>query len=240
MKKIYTILVASVSMLSAKTYVGAQIGASYMNPHVKIKGQDFNTRTRQKMLLSFDKSFPMKSFSFGGLVGYEFGGFKIVSPFVEADYNHINKSKEFTDLDYNTEYNALFAENLKVKQNYSVGVMPGVNINITDGFSAVVGVRLNVASYTVTASHLSDDGIRSVNYKSKNALAFGVEPTLGAAYNISKFASFRLTAGYNISRQVKAVSDYANSPGFKNNGVSASVSIRPRGVNLRTAVIVEF
>jgi hypothetical protein len=240
MHKISTILLVSASFLTAKTYIGGQVGASYMNPHVKIKGKDYLPNSRRNDDFTFKKSFPIKSFTFGALCGYEFQGFKVFSPFVEVDYSYSKKSKEFTTLDYHADVNALSNENLKVMQNYSVGVMPGININVNDVFSAVVGARLNVTSYTVTASHLSDRSIRAVNYKSKNALVFGIEPTLGVAYNVSKCVALRLTAGYNITRQVKAVSDYANSPEFKNYGVSASVTIRPRGFNLRAAVIFGF
>ncbi|HCU07118.1 MAG TPA: hypothetical protein DIC42_06045 [Holosporales bacterium] len=238
MKKLLTFLLISVSSVSAKIYVGAQSGYSFMNANLKAEGTDYDFVARKQYL--FTKKFPLHTLNFGFLGGYEFDNFKVVIPLLEVDYAFSGKSKELTAVDYTEGNNFLNEENLKVKQNYSLGTMPGVNIKISDNFSALIGLRFSMTNYTITASHQVDGMIRALNYKSKKDFVFGVEPTLGGSYRFTDNVAMRLTAGYTIAKKVTFIPNYLNSQGSRDAGVSGAVSIRPRGFNLRAAIIFGF
>ena len=237
MKKLLTLLLISASVVSAKIYVGAQTGYSFINSNLRVKGVDDNGAHKQ---YQFAKKFPLHTLNFGFLGGYEFDSFKVVVPFLEADYAFSGKSKELTAVDYTEGDNVLKEENLKVKKNYSLGMMPGVNIKISDNFSALMGLRFSMTNYTITASHQYNGMILALNYKAKRDFVFGIEPTLGGSYRLTDNMSMRFTAGYTIAKKVTFIPNYLNSQGSRDAGVSGAVSIRPRGFNVRAAIIFGF
>jgi len=166
----------------------------------------------------------------------------VLTPIVEVDANIHGKAKERQNVDVDVRDNNLRQENIKIQLRYTLGFMPGVDINLTDNMSALLGVRFSASNYSVTASHTAVDTgvINPKNYMSKKVFVFAVEPTIGVAYKITDHTSLRFTGGYILSFNKKVIPNYMNSDAAKANGITAAVTIRPRGFNLRAAVIVGF
>jgi len=234
-----------VSAVYAKIYVGAQAEYSFVNSNLRVQGGDIirvrggdNNWTYRHY--QFAKKFPLHTLSFGVLGGYVFPSYSGVDPFFEVDYAFTGKSKEMTTVDFTEGDNVLQEENLKVRKNYSFGMMPGINIKIFDDFSALIGLRLSMTNYTVRAFHSDDGEVLPLNYKAKKSFVFGVEPTVGASYRFIDNLAMRFTTGYNIAKKVLFIPNYLNSRGSRDAGVSGAVSIRPRGLNMRAALIFDF
>lgn len=230
----------SSTFLVASPYAGGQFGFALIHSNPKIKGKDMINNTLQQFSYT-PGTFSFSTLSLGVLAGYSFKMNNVLTPFMEVDANFHGKAKESMNFDVDVRGNHLTRENLKVQLRFTLGFMPGVDIKLTKNISALLGVRFSASNYSVTGSHLTDSGqVNKKNYMSKKKFVFAVEPTIGTAYKISENTSVRFTAGYILSFNKQVIANYMNSDSAKRDGLVAAVSIRPRGFNLRTAVIVDF
>jgi len=241
MKLVISIVMLSSAFLVAKPYAGGQFGWAHINSNPKIKGQDVIDGTLQQYSYT-PGTFSYSSFSFGVLGGHTFKVNNLLASFIEVDTNIHGKAKDCQNVDVDVRGNNLTKENLKVQMRYSLGFMPGVDIKLTENITALLGVRLSASNYSVTASHTTVETgrINPKNYMSKKVFVFAVEPTIGTSYKITDNTSIRFTAGYILSFNKKVIANYMNSDVAKAHGLTAGVSIRPRGFNLRAAVIFGF
>lgn len=240
MKLVISIVMLSSAFLVAKPYAGGQFGWAHINSNPKIKGQDLIDGTLQQYSYT-PGTFSYSSFSFGVLGGYTFKANNVLVSFIEVDTNIHGKAKNCQNVDVDVRGNNLTRENLKVQLRYTLGLMPGLDIKLTENISAIFGVRLSASNYSITASHTSTNGGNDPqNYMEKKVFIFAVEPTVGTSYKITGNASVRFTAGYILSFNKKVIGNYVNSDVARANNLTAGVSIRPRGFNVRAAFIVGF
>lgn len=245
MKKILTCLTLTTCLLSAKAYIGGQIGLSILNNTAQTKGDDFiNGNTRYRF--TNEASFKNNAFMAGFLLGWSFEKKGVFQPFLEADYSYSGSKKTKHNLDYyedgrNTD-NDLRKERISVAIKHSFGFMPGINIAITDKLSGLLGIRFAMTQFEVSGAHVTGntDLIRSDNSKKSKAFIFGVEPTIGAKYDFTNNFSARVTVGYHVGQKKKVVNNYIGQPLLTNDGINAGISIRPRGVVVKAALIYTF
>lgn len=231
------------SALQAAPYVGIQGTFSNHKAYAKLQGKDqINNNTPVR----FSKGFGLhqNALGFGGIIGYEMKFTSVFSGFIEANYTYFNSHKAKSNIDvYEYDFqlpNRLEKEQVAVRMRHQFGVMPGINIAITDNLAGIMACGLTMTQYSVTGGHNSGTRIRPDNMKSKKAFIFGVEPTLGIKYKFNNRLSTRLNVGYNIGQSKRVIDNYIGNPPLVNAGMSSSVWIKPRSVNIRVAVIFDF
>ena len=240
MKKIITSFLC-VSCLSAAPYMGFKVGASKINPNVKLAGRDLIAVPSQPFTYTV-KGMNFSAFELGLLAGYSFVVKSKVNLFLEADYEFSNKSKSKSNIDIsNNDLNVLHNEFVSIRKKHSVGFMPGFEFNVTEKASLLAGIRLNLTQYEARAYHKEDDGdIFPENNIKRKAFVLGIEPTLGAKFSFNEKISARFTVGYSMSGSKKLIANYMNDPQSREDNVTSSVTIKPRAWNVRAAMIYSF
>lgn len=240
MKKI--LLLCSTLCLTAKPYVGLELGVLKAKNIATIKGVDAKEGTFAPFSYSVDESYRHNSMLISVIAGYSFQKLGNLTSFIEADIRHISSKKSKNlDYDHTPDGNVLEAEAIRIQMGHGFGFMPGADLAITEKLSALIGVRFNITQYEVSAGHASPDGtIRSDNSSKKKTYIFGVEPTLGVKYNFTNNLSARITVGYNIGQRKRVINNYIGQQEMVNEGLSARVYVRPRGVALKAALIWNF
>lgn len=243
MKKI--LFLCSTFAVFAKPYFGLELGTLISKNIATIKGIDAPRPVfgfgNPAYSFSKDENFQNNSMILGAIVGYSFSKFGNLAPFVEADVRHCSSKKE-KNIDYDeiSGENFLDNETIRIKVGHGFGFMPGVDLAITEKLSALIGVRFNVTQYEVSASHTEGGVIHPADSHKKRTYIFGVEPTLGVKYSFTNNLSTRVTFGYNIGQRKRVINNYIGEQTLVNDGINAGISIRPRGVVIKAALIYTF
>lgn len=243
MKKIIASILC-VSYLSAAPYMGFKVGASKINPNVKLAGRDLHNINNNATPALFTYNVQGLNFStleLGLLAGYSFVLNSKVNLFLEADYEFSNKSKSKSHIIVDVNSVALANEFVSIRKKHSVGFMPGFEFNITEKASLLAGVRLNLTQYEARAYHTQLAGnVLAENDKKGKSFVLGIEPTLGARVKFNEKISARFTVGYSMSGSKKLITNYMNSDAARTRNVTSSVTIKPRAWNVRAAMIYSF
>lgn len=239
MRKIITGLL-SLSCACAAPYVGVKAGFSKLKTNAKLSGTDAGPATPFSVNVS---GMDYNSFNFGALVGYSFNVNSKLSVLLEGDYEYLtgSKSKANNDANQAVILNFLANEFVSVRAKHSLGFMPGIEVAVHEKVGLLVGVRLNWTQYEIKAYHVQGAGnVLPENNKTARSFVMGVEPTLGAKFKFNERLSARLTVGYNIGQSKKIISSYMNGAAALAANVTSAVTIKPRSVNVRAAVIYSF
>jgi len=248
MKKIILSVLLFCSALQAAPYIGVQGTYAHHKANAKLQGKDWVNRsaTNAGRPCRVSKSFGLHqgALGLGAVVGYEKNFTPVFSGFIEANYTYFNSHKSKNNIDvYDDDFNItneLAKEQVSLRMRHQFGMMPGINIAITENLSGVMACGLTMTQYSVTGAHNSGTRVWPENMKSKKAFIFGVEPTLGLKYKFSNRMSTRLTVGYNMGQNKRIVDNYIGESDLVNAGVNSSVWIKPRSLNIRAAVIFDF
>ena len=242
-KIILPALLLAGSALQAAPYVGIQASSVHHKANGKFQGKDW---VNNSTLVTISKGFSLNqsAIGIGGIVGYEKKITSVFSGFIETGYTYFNSHKAKSNIDlYQDEFNianVLDKEKVSVRMRQQISVMPGINIAITENLAGVMACGLTLTQYSVNAGHNSGKRVRPDNTKSKKAFIFGVEPTLGFKYKFNNALSTRLTVGYNIGQSKRIIDNYIEETVLANAGVTNSVWMKPRSLNIRATAIFEF
>ena len=244
MKKIISVLALTACTVSAAPYIGGGIGYSSMKANQNLKGKDNNVLGGDQQL-PFDvkEKARLSHVTLGLLAGWNFKLTPKMNLLLEADLEI--GSKKTTKKNINPVPNVAPAEKyldnleISVSKKHGFGFMPAVEFNVTDKFAALFGLRLNMTQYRVTVND-NGVGVAPHNAASKKAYVFGWEPTLGGKFAFNEKLSARLTVGYNIGQKKTIHSNFVNEPNAAADNASAGISVKPRGVNVRAAMIYSF
>jgi opacity protein-like surface antigen len=234
MKKIISALALTACTLSAAPYIGASIGYSSMAANQNLKGSD--TSVNKQLPFDMKEKARLSHVTFGLLGGWNFTLNPKMSLLLEADFEVGSKKSTKKEIDP-TANGYLDNLEISVSKKHGFGLMPAIAFNVTDKFSALFGLRLNMTQYRVT---VSDHKAAPHNAASKKAYVFGWEPTLGGKFAFNDKISARLTVGYNIGQKKTMHSNFINKQVQVADHVSAGIAVKPRGVNVRAAMIYSF
>jgi opacity protein-like surface antigen len=240
MKKIISMLVLTACTLSAAPYVGADIGYSSMKANQNLKGKDNDLLAgNQEIPFDMKEKARLSHVTFGLLAGWNFKVGSKVNLLLEADLEVGSKKSTKKNIDPSVGGGYLNDLEISVSKKHGFGFMPTVELNVTDKFAALLGVRFNMTQYRVTVRDNGND-VFPHNTSSKKAYVFGWEPTVGGRFAFNDKLSARLTVGYNIGHKKTIHSNFVNEPTAVGDNVSAGISVKPRGVNVRAAMIYSF
>lgn len=244
MKKVIACVYITLSIVNAKPYLGGQVGISLLNNAILVKGNDYINNKAYPISKEF--FFKTDALIVGIIGGYSFEKSSVFEPFIEVDYSYSGSKKTKSNLDYYEDAadsgNDLRNERISASLNHSVGFMLGINVSLTENLSGILGLRFVMNQVEIKGAHVTGTTglIRSDNSKNEKAFVFGVEPTIGAKYDFTNNISGRITVGYHVGQKKRIVSNYISQPILTNDGVNASVSVKPRGVVIKTALIWNF
>ncbi len=228
----------SASVLAAAPYAGLTPGFASMKDNLRYSGYDHDLGVGS---VSFNhrKESNLNSFVFGLLGGYTFNINKNISFLTELDVNFGSKKKTLATFDSHSEGVYLDAVKITSSRRYNFGFMPAVSYNFTDKFSGLFGLRLNWTKYEVTG-HITDEvaGNRHSQVK-KSALVMGLEPTAGIGFKVNDKMGTRLTVGYNFGQKKTMIKQIATNLAAGEDA-SGTVTLKPRGLNIRLATTYSF
>ncbi|HCU06817.1 MAG TPA: hypothetical protein DIC42_04460 [Holosporales bacterium] len=240
MKKIISVLALTACTVSAAPYIGGGIGYSSMKANQNLKGKDNDIAAgNQELPFDMKEKARLSHLTFGLLAGWNFKLTPKMNFLLEADLEIGSKKTTKKNIDPSIGAGWLNNLEISVSKKHSFGFMPAVEFNVTDKFAALFGLRLNMTQYRVTVND-NGVGVAPHNAASKKAYVFGWEPTLGGKFAFNEKLSARLTVGYNIGQKKTIHSNFVNEPNAAADNASAGISVKPRGVNVRAAMIYSF
>ncbi|CAO5677426.1 MAG: hypothetical protein HEEMFOPI_01317 [Holosporales bacterium] len=195
--------------------------------------------------------FKSKSVNFGLLLGYAYEDLhKSLIPFFEIDVdlksqkNRVDGINFLKNEDGQSTTNCLNNESYQVRSGVSFGVTLGVETPITKTLSGLIGARVHVTPYTVTAQHnANDESVLPASSITKSEHLFGVEPTIGLKYAFDEKMAARFTVGYNIGQTKTIIKNYIvdvpnNSRIHKKTG--AGFTLKPRSLNFTFTLLYTY
>ncbi|CAO4847253.1 MAG: hypothetical protein CNLJKLNK_00384 [Holosporales bacterium] len=195
--------------------------------------------------------FKSKSVNFGLLLGYTYENLhKSLLPFFEIDVdlksqkNRVDGINFLKNEDGQMATNSLNNESYQVRSGVSFGLTLGVETPITEALSGIIGARVHVTPYTVTAQHnANDESALPASSVTKSEHLFGVEPTIGLKYAFNEKMAARFTVGYNIGQTKTIIANYvvdkAENPRIHKK-TGAGFTLKPRSLNFTLTLLYTY
>ncbi len=242
-KKILSIIISAIAIVNAKPYSGIKIGYSKIKPNSQVNRiNDFIAGgVGLSQINPINNSKNKNAFLFGALFGYKFENKSKHTPYIEGDveFSNIIVRSDRIDTMINNNANFLENEHIDTKKKFALGFTFGISEQLSEKWSALLGLRVNMNKYQVSAYHIENSGTQlPANYKSKNVWLLGIEPTIGAEYKASEKVAARLTLGYNMQQSKQVFDNYVGDS--NGSGATIGAKVKPSAVNVRFSVTYTF
>jgi hypothetical protein len=224
-----------------KPYIGLQTVFSNKKISSAFIGKDYINES-YLFPICYKDIMHRNSFSASIAIGFQFKKIHHFTPFIEGDYGYtaykIKKEKiDFYEDAHNTD-NILKSENLSIKGGHAFGVLVGGYLPFLYKCEAIIGLKLNMEQFKITASHTSftTQIINPLNSAKNKRFIFSIEPILGLKHDISDKIFLRFTVGYALSQRQKIMSSYIYQTNLENLGIKSGVYIKPHALNIRVGI----
>ncbi len=230
-KKIIVCFLAVISASFAKPYIGFSTSVFLGKTNGKFNGTD-NTLADYDFSQNINQS--INAFAPGFIIGKNFACCDVWSANVEFDAFLFNKSvnkENLVTFEPGTTNQGQLNETLTVQKKADFGLTTAVVRKINPKFSALGGVRFSASKYK-----LSVKSFNSISNLSESSLSLGIEPHVGAVWNMSNVVKLRGTVGYVFAQKLnlKRYINPADAP------VEASFTVKPSGFAARVALTYTF